>query len=249
MTLSFLAQVTGAELSADGATVYVEHDGVRVTQRLHTLDFYRIKHEVSVDVTDFEVAVPAGEAIALAIRTHTDFGLTDLRALDDEKVARGTLVDLQVGDPAFDDRYVIEAAPASVVRKLLTPELRELMLARDASLRVVDGVHGRMFQLRARHWIISEGEARRIWKLVAALPAALRAANHELDTALPGRGAPFRGHASSFGAQMSREARAAEVEKLERVLRRRLTDTQATLVFFGLLAAALIALCVYVTRH
>ncbi len=46
-----------------------------------------------------------------------------------EQVRAGRAVDVIVGDPAFDDAFIVEAAPSDVAKKLLDPETRRMLLA------------------------------------------------------------------------------------------------------------------------
>lgn len=46
-----------------------------------------------------------------------------------EQVRAGRAVDVVVGDPAFDDAFIVEAAPAEVAKKLLDADTRRMLLA------------------------------------------------------------------------------------------------------------------------
>src|SRR5688572_1970154 len=46
---------------------------------------------------------------------------------EERELAEGRAVDLQVGDPEFDLRFIVEAAPSDVVRHLLDPEALRLL--------------------------------------------------------------------------------------------------------------------------
>jgi hypothetical protein len=50
---------------------------------------------------------------------------------DHEQVAQGGMVDVAVGDAAFDAAFVVEGAPAELVVQLLDEDLRELLLGLD----------------------------------------------------------------------------------------------------------------------
>lgn len=66
--------------------------------------------------TEVDVAIPPAYPLAIHVRRH--------RPRDQSLIARGDMIDVQVGDPKFDPLFLVEAAPADVVRILLDPETR-----------------------------------------------------------------------------------------------------------------------------
>ena len=67
------------------------------------------------------VSLPQAPRFLLELRKQTGEELEQVRA--------GRAVDVLVGDPAFDDAFIVEAAPADVAKKLLDADTRRMLLA------------------------------------------------------------------------------------------------------------------------
>jgi hypothetical protein len=69
----------------------------------------------------------------------------------DRAVAQGVAVDVIVGDPVFDQTFAVEAAPAEVIRRTLTKQLREGLLACQPD--EITTVGGQTLQFARRGWV------------------------------------------------------------------------------------------------
>ena len=76
-----------------------------------------------------EVSVTGPDLAGLPFRFGLDMNVRPAHAADAREVKAGRLRDIVLGDPAFDDAFVVEAAPADVVCALLGPAVRSEMLA------------------------------------------------------------------------------------------------------------------------
>src|SRR5262245_6395947 len=76
--------------------------------------------------------------------------LRRLGFLEGWRIEHGQAVDVKLGDPSFDEQWVVEGAPADVVRRVLSPELRRRLHALDFDQLRQPG--DRLLELRARGW-------------------------------------------------------------------------------------------------
>ena len=72
--------------------------------------------------TLIEIDIPPGYPLSLHVCKHELF--------DRARIMRGTMVDVNVGDPDFDALFRVEAAPADVVARLIGPKMRAFMMSR-----------------------------------------------------------------------------------------------------------------------
>lgn len=177
----------------------------------------------STQWTYVDCALPPGYPLSLHVEEHGWF--------DRGKIERGDMVDVEVGHPAFDQKFRVEAAPADVVRRLLTPEVCEFLLRqRRAELETKDGG----LRLAVRGWLDEIGAAQEAIAMTAAVARGVRAAHHAADAELPRPivGDAYRGFADDAPVRAAQAARADEVAKVE-ALRRQRSLTQ-TLVAVGI---------------
>lgn len=137
--------------------------------------------------TLIEAELPASYPLAIHVRPH---GWTD-RALR----ARGEMVDVKLGDAAFDAAFLVEAAPEDVARQLLDAGARGLLLShRRAELDTVSDESKRVLRLALRGWLEDPGAALHAIEHVARIAAQVRAAYAETQPAQSAQltGAPYR---------------------------------------------------------
>lgn len=137
--------------------------------------------------------------------------------LDRQRADRGSLVDVEVGDGAFDAAYVIEAAPAEVVRALLTPA-RRAALAGYGKIRIITEQGPlRLLRLRIPAVLDDLPAARPALELAVELATGVREAYAAVEAAADVQlvGAPFREHRESSGEQEAALRRVDEVRQLE----------------------------------
>ncbi|MBX3270439.1 MAG: hypothetical protein KF729_09275 [Sandaracinaceae bacterium] len=155
-----------ATVSEEASSVTGEIDGQRVTVR------FTMRGSGSNSTSWTEVDVTHGVIdVDLALRPH---GWSE-----DHAIAAGRAIDLQTGHPAFDDRFVVEAAPADVVLAALDGPTREALLALDASCDVVTPAAGQL-QIGQRGWLTDLSVSRPLVGAAVRLGTALRAARSEI---------------------------------------------------------------------
>lgn len=178
--------------------------GVRATLRWRRRD--RDRRQPWTEIT---AELPAKLPFVMALRPQ---GWLDRRSID-----RGKLVDVVVGDGVFDAAYVIEAAPADVVRALLTPARRAALAGYGKiSLCTEAGAPPRL-RLRIPAVLDEPHIAKPALQLVVDLATGVREAYAAVEAAADVRlvGAPFREHLDPVGEHEAAQRRVAEVRQLE----------------------------------
>ena len=160
---------------------------------------------------------------------------------DAEQVARGEMVDLEIGDAAFDARYRVEGAPAEVVRRALDPELRAYLCAHHpVELRTAPDA----LWLAQRGVLATPEAAEAAWDVLLAIRRAIEQADSSIDEdQLAVTGAPFRPELDDSAVPAGQVARSVEVDALERRIAKRtgrgkLVRTLAVATLFVATAAA-----------
>lgn len=216
---------------SDGSSAWGSSLGVRATLRLE-----RRSRDDKQPWTEVSAELPAKLPFVMALRSQ---GWVARR-----RIARGTLVDVIVGDATFDAAYVIEAAPADVVRALLTPARRAALAGfREIELCTEPGPTPRL-RLRVPALLDDLQSARPALALVVDLATGVRDAYAQVEAAAerPLVGAPFRQHEDDRAAQEAARQREAEVRHLQ--AKRAGAFSLAPMVLFAVAAwgAGLIAL-------
>jgi hypothetical protein len=167
--------------------------------------------------TEIDVAIPRSYPLAIHIRRHVRGDL--------DKIASGDMIDVQVGDPVFDPLFLVEAAPADVVRILLDPELRGY-LASHGQVELdtlTDDSGASILRLAMRGWYEELPDA------MAAITAVVRAASRireafahaEQAVQAVDSGSPYRPAIDDTPARDAAAGRARELEHLRDVRTRR----------------------------
>lgn len=142
----------------------------------------------AVRSTEIGAEIPAGYPLAIYIRRQ---GSQDRAEID-----RGELVDIEIGNAAFDARFLVEAAPAAAIKKLLDAEaVRYLMALPDLTLRTQDTSSGRRhLVLSLAGWTDDAETAGRHVAALARLAARVPEVFEELGGEMPVEmvGAPHR---------------------------------------------------------
>ena len=176
-------------------------------------------------------ALPPGYPLSLHLEEHGWF--------DRGKIERGDMVDVELGHAAFDQKFRVEAAPADVVRRLLTPEVCAFLLRqRRAELETKDGA----LRLAVRGWLDEIGAAQEAIAMTVAVARDVRTAHHAADAELPRPlvGDAYRGFVDDAPVRAAQAARADEVAKVE-ALRRQRTATQTVIVLLALFGVSVAA--------
>ena len=101
-----------------------DDDGARGTLDGAALEFRytaRGRGKYAVPWTEIDVAWPAAYPLELYVRRQ--------RWSDKREIDRGAMVDVTLGDRAFDQQFLIEAAPAEIARALLDAPMRRVLAA------------------------------------------------------------------------------------------------------------------------
>jgi hypothetical protein len=225
--------------ATDGAAVLDEATGT-VTARVHG---FRVDCRLTSRGSGRD-KVSWTEADAHVQRGELEVHMRPQRRDDTPDIRRGRLVDVEVGNSAFDELYLVEAAPADTARRLLTPELQRALV----ELRP-DEVESTPFGLRIalRGWVEEPARVCRLVALAGSLAAAVAPAlQGTLEALVPPPESAYRGASTSpediarWEAEKAEAARAqhAETEHLRRLRRDHKIRTRLYQVVWVLAALA-----------
>ena len=129
--------------------------------------------------------------------------------LDSFLVRRGLAVDVVLDDPAFDKAFLVEAAPAEAIHRMLDDHTRSrLLMLRPDSVESCDvGL-----RLSKEGWESGSKEIRQLLELAALLARRLHAAFQELERAGRAPGGLYRGRPN---AQLDLERSAQKAHVLQ----------------------------------
>jgi hypothetical protein len=200
--------------------------------------FWRARRPVgksSVPWTEIDIEIPRVYPLAIYVRRQ--------RAGDRTAIDRGETIDVEVGDSVFDAKYVIEAAPAAVIKKLLDKQTCTFMLTHGTvELMTKDRGGVRVLQLAIEGWNDDPEATKQAIAAVVHVASGIRDAFTEAVEEVPlGEiGAPFRpipdGHAQRLVEASHRE----EVDSIEAMHAERLSRDRVTvLVMVAVLVVAI----------
>lgn len=169
----------------------------------------------SEEWTELEVALPAGYPLELFLRRHHDWR-------DRTRGERREELDVELGDPAFDVPFLVEAAPLEIARILLDVEARTFLagsLDFELSTQVA---RGPVLRFAVPGWLEDLPAARHTALQLIRIATGVRAAyaRAEREGLAVRGGSPFR---SEPDAQLIHEVAAARRSEvlLLRLCRRR----------------------------
>jgi hypothetical protein len=191
--------------------------------------------------TEVEAEIPPQYPLRLFVRKHGFF--------DQGKIDRGDMVDVILGDPAFDNAFLVEAAPADVARILLDARERAYLLELSQRLWLeITSERGEVagIKLSLRTWVMDLGDAMRSVEAMVAIAGRVRDAYAAVDRATPVEdvGTPYRPMLDDTAAKEAAEARLAEVQRVDDAQTRRKAHDQfiAVVIILGFVAVAVIAM-------
>ncbi len=187
--------------------------------------------------THIHVDVPKAYPLAIHVRRHT--------RSDKHVIARGDMVDVQIGDPRFDEAFLVEAAPADVVRALIDPAVRGLLdLHKQVDLETVENPDGtRSIRLGFHGWTEQLDALAPPLAVMANLGARVRDVYANADAAHEqvAPGDPYRPIVDAQPARDAQVARESEVGRVQAVREKRAAEARAlavvVLVVIGLVTA------------
>ena len=222
--------------SHDASTASGKSHGVAVTFRFES----RGSGSNSESWTEIDVEVPRAYPLSLHVRHHG--------SSDRASIASGEMVDVQLGDAAFDEAFLVEAAPADVVRILLDHDARGLLAAHPrVELDTVDVGERRVLRLAILGWVEQTATATAAIGAVARIATRVREAFAAVDRtiAVQDKGAPYRPMLDDQPVRDAEAARSHEVTAVEAIRTARLArgNSLAGLVLVTLIAIALAMIC------
>lgn len=160
--------------------------------------------------TEIEVQLPHGYALSLYVRRH--------EWTDPLLIERGAMVDIELGDPAFDRAFLVEAGPARIARIVLDSSVRRVLVSHDAAALTTESLDGRpVLRLSVRTWLSHDAIAGAIDVLVG-VSAGLRDAYAAIEAAaLRDSGSPYRPELDDAQVDAQRSALADEVASVARI--------------------------------
>lgn len=160
-------------------------------------------------------------------------------------ITRGELVDVVVGEPRFDRKFVVEAAPADVARVLLHERAREYLLALEATHWFEIKTVGNQLSLEIQTWIETIEEAMAAVEAITSIASKVREAYVLVQQAaeVEDTGSPYRPMLDDTRARRAAEARLEEVRQLARLRIARETHqvTLAVVLVVGFVLFAIMA--------
>jgi len=157
--------------------------------------------------TEATVEIPAAYPLAIHIRPH---GQKDRAHLESR-----TMVDVEVGDSEFDRTFLIEAAPADVVKLLLDASTRKFLLTYLApQLDTITVDERKLLRLTIPCWLDSMASAQVILDQRARIGERIRDAFAAVEGAAVEHGSPYR---PMLDDQPARDAAARRVQEVATV--------------------------------
>ncbi len=204
--------------SAGGNAVTAVREGARVTFRLET----RGSGSTSEQWTEVDCELPDKYPLSFYVRRHG--------RRDRGRIESGTMVDIELGDAAFDAAFLVEAAPVDIARILIGPDVRAWLAAEHVAELTTEELAGgkRVLRLATRQWIEHAPEAVRAIDVCARIASRVRDAYVEAEAAAGGEdiGGPFRPMIDAEPARQRAAQRAAEVEAVKSLRHERIANAR-----------------------
>jgi hypothetical protein len=194
--------------------------------------------------TEVRADLPAKYPLELHV-VHQDQG-------HERDVRDGMMVDITVGNAAFDAAFVIEAAPTDVVRQLLDTDTQQQLvnlfaLGRHCKLETVREGERVLLALHVPEWLDTLALAMPAIELVTGLASRVRDAYTPREDAV--RGGPFRAEPDGAAERADAAERTADVAHTLEVRRRRKErDRRFAIAFVVGLLAMITLIAVPLTR-
>ena len=169
---------------------------------------------------------------------------------DASKIASGDMVDVIVGDAAFDRAFRVEAAPADVARVLLHDRARSYLLQLADKLwfeiTTVRAAGAKpVLRLAIRSWLLEVTDAMAAIETIASIASRVRDAYSAVELAAEQteESSPYRPMLDDRRARDAAEARLAEVKKVETIVVERAARQQmvAIAIIIGIVLLAILA--------
>jgi hypothetical protein len=240
MTFGWMGEKLGGGKDLEKRTAWGQIGGADIWFRMTT----RGSGKSTTYWTEVDAEIPSKYPLRLFIRKH-GWG-------DSGKVERGDMVDVIVGDPVFDERFLVEAAPAEVARILLDPRERAYLLTLAQTLHFdINSMNtdagDAIIRLAVRQWIYDINDAMRACEAMAAIAGRVRDAYAAVDRAGEAKdtGSPYRPMRDDGAARVAADSRLAEVARVDDIRTKRRAREQVIttvlLILFAIFAIVAIA--------
>ena len=203
--LSIAATILGGEYSVPDGTA----SGKKLGPRVVLTYAMRGSGSSAQAWTEIAVDLPRGCPLAIHVRRH---GWRDQR-----KIERGEMIDVQVGDLAFDSAFLVEAAPSDVAVRLLDAPTRDFLDGyADVELSDRGAGSDRSLVFATKTWLRKPEQLRRALEGAAGIGRSVSAAFAAADQAIApvDTGSPYRPQLDDHAARDGRARRAEEIQTL-----------------------------------
>jgi hypothetical protein len=191
----------------EGGSAFVKIHGVTILVRYPHRDS---EVELPRPWTEIYVEVPRSYPLAIHVRRRS--------WLDQGHIARGEMIAIRLGDPAFDDAFLVEAVPEDVARSLLDGDARAFLSAHGrAELDTVTEGELRFLRFAVSGWIAHAATVTTMIDQVAQIGARVREAYVDVERPASPQvgGSPYRSELAEQPVRDASAARAAEVAALD----------------------------------
>jgi hypothetical protein len=169
--------------------------------------------------------------------------------LDRGRIQRGEVVDVELSDAKFDARFLIEAAPAAVIAKLLDARARQFLMRQDQLTLDTEDTEGKCLVVSLRGWIEDPPAAEHVVEEVTRIVRRVREAFEATNTAtVEAVGSPFREMPVVREDPNAAERQRAEVLRLERKRASRFAHERMTAIIFLAVIAFLVVMSIAAVR-
>ncbi|MEP6861324.1 MAG: hypothetical protein ABJE66_11920 [Deltaproteobacteria bacterium] len=227
-----LAKSLGGHLSS-GNSVAGTYRHIQVNYRFVT----RGSGSNAEQWTEVRAQLPGAYPLAIFIRRQA--------WLDRGRIERGQVVDVELSDAAFDSRFLVEAAPAAVIAKLLDAQARQFLMRQGEVTLETEDTDGKCLVLSLRGWIEDPPAAEHLVEELTRIVRRVREAFEATNTGtVEMTGSPFREMPVVREDPHAAERQRSEVQRLERKRASRFARERLTVFVFLAVVAFLVVLSI-----
>ena len=194
----------------------------------------------SVSWTEIDVEIPRVYPLAIYVRRQ--------HPGDRGAIERGQTIDVELGDRVFDAAFLIEAAPAAVIKKLLDEQTRTFMLTHGTvELMTKDRGGVRVLQLAIQGWNDDPDATKRAIAAVVHVASRIREAFTEAVEEVPLEeiGTPFRPIPDDRAQRLVEASHRDEVDSIEAMHAERLVRDRKTVLIMAFVIVVAIGVTVF----
>lgn len=213
--LRSLAPHLGGTIASVGSAVAGQIGGVPVWVRYTT----RRSGKHTEKWTEIDADLPDKYPLSMFLRPH--------QWRDEHKLSSGEHVDIRVGNPAFDDAFLVEAAPTDVARVMLDDTLQARLLAllpkNLATIKTQHNAGNAYLRLSLRFWLTDVQAVYQAAETMAWIASRVRLAYAAVEEQAQHAvaGTPYRPMLDDQATRDAASARTRELMNLDDVRRTR----------------------------